>query len=237
MKYFITLSFLVAMSYTAQSQWWFDAGVKGAFGPTLMYDDNVFDEGATSYKHKLTTGHAFGARLGANYGYHVGVALEYSNATSRQDFVLNSDPYNTFKWKHNDIVAVFRYSGNGAYVELGGKLSNIAKVEVDNVNTGVSDVSDRFVDSYTSGIFGFGSYLAGSDVLTLNMGIRLHWGFNEMVSDAGKEQNYPLIIKPLKDPSKKTLGTAAQLQMELNYAFGRFAKTACGDRWKLILFK
>jgi hypothetical protein len=235
MKYLFTFCLLMTIAVTGHSQWWFDAGVKGAFGPTLMYDDNVFDSG--TYKHKLTTGTSIGGRLGFNYGYHAGLSLEYNSATSKQDFEFQSDPFDTYKWKHNDIAAVFRYSGNGAYVEIGGKFSNIKSVEQDNVDTGVEDVSEYFSDNYTSGILGFGSYLAGSELLTLNLGIRLHWAFNDMVNEAGKYENFPIRINSLPDPSKKTLATAAQLQVELNYAFGRFAKTACSDRWKLLLFQ
>ncbi len=135
------------------------------------------------------------------------------------------------------MALLFRYSGNGAYVEIGGKTSSIKSVELDNVHTGVSDVSENFEKNYTSGIFGFGSYLAGSELLTINLGVRIHWAFTDMVNQQGKDANYPLLVDPLDDPSKKTLATAAQLQMEINYAFGRFSKEACHDRWRLILFQ
>jgi hypothetical protein len=235
MKYTLTLFFVLSLALSAHSQWWFDAGAKAAFGPTMMYDQNVFDSG--TYKHDLSTGSSFGGRLGFNYGYHVGLSLEYSGSTSKQDFNYNSDLYNSFKWKHNDISTMFRYSGNGAYIEVGAKFSSIKEVELDNVINGVSDVTENFSENYTSGVFGFGSYLAGSELLTLNLGIRLHWAFDDMVNEMGKENDYPIIIYPLPDPSLKTLATAAQLQFELNYAFGRFAKSACHDRWRLILFQ
>jgi len=236
MKYLITLTFLMTVAISAHSQWWFDAGVKGSYGPTMMYDQNVFDDG--DYKHAISTGTSIGGRLGFNYGYHVGFSLEYAGATSNQDFNYGTtDDFNSFKWKHNDISTLFRYSGNGAYVELGAKFSNIKSVELDNVTDGISDATQYFNDKYTSGIFGFGSYLMGSELLTLNLGVRVHWGFTDMVNDAGKDAGYPIVVEALKDPSKKTLATAAQLQMELNYAFGRFSKEACHDRWKLILFQ
>lgn len=235
MKYFLTLFLVTTLAITAHSQWWFDAGLKGAFGPTLMYDQNVFDHG--SYKHKISTGGSFGARLGFNNGYHNSISLEYNLATSKQDFNLNSVLYNSFKWKHNDFALIIRHSGDGAFIEIGGKLSSISRVELDNVNQPIRDVSENFKDTYTSGILGFGSYLAGNDLVTLNMGIRLHWAFTDMVSEAGKEMQYPIIVDNLDDPSRKTLATAAQLQVELNYAFGRFAKTACSNRWKLLLFQ
>ncbi|MBK8830363.1 MAG: hypothetical protein IPN60_05810 [Saprospiraceae bacterium] len=44
-------------------------------------------------------------------------------------------------------------------------------MELDNVNTGISDATEYFNENYTSGIFGFGSYLMGSELLTLNLGV------------------------------------------------------------------
>lgn len=236
MKYTLTLFMMMILAVSAKSQWWFDAGVKGAYGPTMMYDQNVFDHG--SYKHKLSTGTSFGGRLGFNYGYHVGLSLEYTSSTSNQEFNYESDLYNSFKWKHNDISTLFRYSGNGAYVEVGAKFSNITEVELENIpNSTVTDVTENFSDNYVSGILGFGSYLAGNDIWSLNLGIRMHWAFDDMVSETGKENNYPIVIDELDDPTRKTIATAAQLQAEFNVAFGRFAKTACSDRWRLLLFQ
>jgi hypothetical protein len=235
MKYLFTFSMMMFLAVTAHSQWWFDAGVKGSYGLTGMSDQNVYDD--SDYKHLISTGTSVGGRLGFNYGYHVGASIEYAGATSNQDFEYNGDLYNSFKWKHNDLSTLFRYSGNGAYIEVGAKFSNIKSVELDNVNFGVSDVSENFVDNYTSAIFGFGSYLMGTELLTINLGVRLAWSFQDMVNATGKEGNYPIVVEDLKDPSVKTHPASAQLQMEVNYAFGRFSKEACHDRWKLILFQ
>lgn len=239
MKYIITLLLLVFFALTAESQVWFDAGVKGAFGPTMMLDNNVFDDG--NYKHKLSTGHAIGGRLGVNLGYHAGFSLEYNAATGKQDFNLDGDLFNSFKWKHSDILLLFRYSGNGAYVEIGGEYSIMGDVTLTKFRGSQEfeeDVSDKFADNYKSGVFGFGSYLMGGDLFTVNLGIRLHFAIDDMVNDAGKELDYPFVdYQASYDPSRKTVATAAQLQAEFNYAWGRFAKTACSDRWRLFLFQ
>jgi hypothetical protein len=236
MKQIFTLLFVCTLALSAQSQIWFDAGIKGAFGPTVMLDGNVFDHG--HYKHAITTGHAIGGRLGVNFGYHAGTSLEYSAARSRQDFELDSDPHTRFTWKHSDILLLFRYSGNGAYVEIGPKYSIMNEVTHTRYNPEIdTDVSEFFEKNYLSGVLGFGSYLLGNDVLSLNLGIRIHYGLTDMVNEAGKENNYPIVIEPLQDRSKKTVAAAAQLQMEFNYAFGKFAKNACHSRWKLVLFQ
>ncbi len=236
MKFVFTLLMMASMVFSAESQAWFDAGIKAAYGPTFMYDKNVFDDG--NYKHKITSGHAIGARVGVNLGYHAGFSLEYDIATGRQDFEFNGNLHNSFKWKHNDILLLFRYSGNGAYVELGGEYSLMGDVTLTRhtLNT-TEDVSDKFVNNYKSGVFGFGSYLLGGDLYTLNLGIRLHYALDDMVNQTGKESNFPFVDQILRDQSRKTLATAAQLQAEFNYAWGRFAKTACSERWRLFLFQ
>lgn len=240
MKYLLTTFLILSMAVAGQSQLWFDAGVKGAWGPTLMSNQNVYDD--SNYKHKISTGSAFGGRLGINFGYHAGFSLEYSGATSNQDFELDGDVFNSYQWKHSDIAGLFRYSGNGAYIEIGAKHSNIKSVERTQTPPGMTemvfDETDDF-ENYTSGIFGFGSYIMGSELLTVNLGIRLHWGFGDMINDQGKGNGQPFTGsgEPLKDPSIPTHAAAAQLQLEVNYAFGRFSKEACHDRWKLILFQ
>ena len=239
MRYYVTLLFFVSSVIAANSQVWFDAGVKGAYGPTFMLDNNVFDD--SDYKHKITSGHAIGARLGVNWGYHSGFSVEYAAANSKQDFRLNNDLYNSFKWKHSDLLLLFRYSGSGAYVELGGKYSIMGDVTLTKHRDGqviTDDVSENFVDNYKSGVFGFGSYLLGGDLFTMNLGIRLHFAIDDMVNETGKENTYPIVDHVASfDRSKKTLATAAQLQAEFNYAWGRFAKNACHDRWRLFLFQ
>jgi hypothetical protein len=59
-----------------------------------------------------------------------------------------------------------------------------------------------------------------------------------MVSDQGREfdPGYPAIGRNFAT-YEKTKATAAQFMLELNYAFGRFAKASCSQRWRLILFE
>ncbi len=241
MKYLLTLSIVFVLAVTGQSQWWFDAGVKGAWGSTGMIDNNVYDHG--SYKQKLSSGTSFGGRLGVNYGYHVGISLEYAGSSMDQQYNFGGEsPFNTFNWKTNDVSTLFRYSGNGAYIEFGAMFSSIKEVSLDNVNWGMDEVTENFADNYTSGVFGFGSYLMGSELLTVNLGVRVYWAFGDMVNETGKDGGYPIITSqllnpPLKDPTVKTHAAAVQLQLEVNYAFGHFAKEGCHDRWKLVLFR
>jgi len=237
MKQLFTFLILLCLTVSGKAQWWFDAGVKGAYGPTMMYDQSVFDNSA--YKHKLTAATNYGFRLGFNYGHHVGINLEYILAHSKQDFNLHGVVFNQFDVKHNDFVGTIRYSGDGAFIEIGAEYANIKDVTLESMAEPINPPAvENFEKNYLGGVLGFGSYLAGNDLFSINLGIRLHWGFGEIVNPTGKENNYPIYGVPSVsiDPANKTFETAAQLQLEVNYAFGRFAKSSCHDRWRLILF-
>ena len=238
MKHLFTFLVLLCIAIPGKAQWWFDAGIKGAYGPTMMYDQSVFDN--NTYKHKLTAGYNYGFRLGFNYGHHAGLNLEYMLSHSKQDFNYHSEVFNKFDVKHNDFVGTFRYSGDGAFVEIGAEYANIkdVKLESQSMEPINPPAVENFEKNYVGGVLGFGSYLAGNDLLSINLGIRLHWGFGEIVNPTGKMNNYPIFgVQGVPiDPDNKTFETAAQLQLEVNYAFGRFAKSSCHDRWRLILF-
>lgn len=235
-KVLIAATFLGLAMLPLKAQVWFDGGVKGGVGPTLMLNKNISDD--RNYDHEFTAGFTYGAKLGVYFGYHNGITVDYMRGISKQNFEYNINGtigQNNFEWIHNDILLMFRHSGDGAYVEIGPKYSFVQ--EVTQITTGNSevDVSNLFEDSYPSAVFGFGSYLAGSDLFSIQMGFRLHYAFSDMVSDEGRENNVPAGIA--YDEYKETRPFAAQFMLEVNYAFGRFARTSCAHRWKLILFE
>jgi hypothetical protein len=230
----ITTIFLAVMVTPLFGQAFFDAGIKGAYGPTLMFNQNVFDDG--TYDHVLNSGGAFGAKLGVHWANHHGVTFDYMRASSRQDFDLAANQQHEYIWKHNDLLLMYRYSGNGAYIEIGPKISFVSDVTSRLFGVEEPDAAANFVDNYKSVVFGFGSYLLGSDLVTLQAGVRLHWALDDMISEQGMEQGYPAKGKVFAS-YEKTKATAAQFSIELNYAFGRFAKASCSHRWRLILFE
>lgn len=236
MKQILTIA-LVALITPIFGQTFFDAGIKFGIGPTLMYNQNIFDDGV-AYDHVLTSGTAIGGKLGVNFAGRHGVTVDYMSAKSKQDFDIPGGSHE-YVWKHNDVLLMYRYSGNGAFVEIGPKFSFMNEVNTTLPGAAELDVTSNFVDNYKSVVFGFGSYLIGSDVLTLQAGVRLHWAFDDMISEQGRsfEPSYPATTRPQDYPTyEKTTATAAQFMLELNYAFGRFAKASCSQRWRLILF-
>ena len=237
---FICLMLLFAIE--GKAQMFFDAGVKTAFGPTVIFNKDIFDSG--EYRHNATMGFAYGGKFGVNFNGHNAITLDIMRQKSRQE--LEFDLGNTksiadlIEWQHTDIMLLYRFSGMGAYIELGPKISNIGKVTHDAENmTSIDDATEFYEDRYLSGVFGFGSYLAGSELVTLQLGVRIHFAWDDMVKPSGKElvNNYPTPQFPQQLNNAKTLATAGMLHLELNYAFGRFAKTECTGRRILILFE
>lgn len=233
MKHITTILLLAGIT-PLFGQMYFDAGIKGAYGPTFLYNKNVYDDG--QYDAVLNSGYGFGGKLGVHFNSQHGITFDYINATSRQEFdVRGTSSTNRFTWKHHDLLLLYRYSGNGAYIELGPKLSLMSDVN-EQFNGSDSDVSRNFVKNYKSAVLGFGSYLAGNELLSIQIGVRLHWSLDDIVSDDGRTAGYPtpLAVYPTY---QKSIPSAGQVMLELNYAFGRFAKTSCSHRWRLILFE
>lgn len=239
---FLFLLALIALQVSAQRMF-FDAGIKAGFGPTVLFNTDIFDSG--DYRHLPTFGPAFGGKLGVNFNGHHALTFDVMRQLSKQELEFefpgsNTENTNTVSWNHTDLILLYRYSGYGAYIEIGPKLSRVGKVTHDlSTESAERNATEFYEKSYMSGVFGFGSYFAGSDLVTFQIGIRLAFSWQDMVAEDGKpvELNYPTPGFPNRLNNAKTLATAAMINLELNYAFGRFAKTECTGRKKFILFE
>lgn len=235
-KLFFFLALIISASQVS-GQMFFDIGVKGAYGPTVIFNQEIFDSGA--YKHEITTGYAYGGKFGFNFNGQNGITLDVMSQTSKQDFLYDgpfqNDISNNMEWKHTDLILMYRYTASGAFIEFGPKLSLLNEVSHSFAGMPVADASGSYTDQYLSGVFGFGSSILGTELASLQLGIRLHFAIDDMVNESGKLAGFPTPGFDLNNG--KTLATAAMLNLEFNYAFGRFAKTECSGRWKLILFE
>jgi len=238
MKTILTLVLALALS-PVFGQMFFDFGIKGAYGPTYMLNQNLADD--TAYDHELNAGYGVGAKLGVHFANHHGFTFDFMHGKSNQNFGLTDKKRHEYSWTHNDLLLMYRYSGNGAYVEFGPQISLVS--EVTSLNTSSSNVeenvTDFFEDNYTSLVFGFGSYLIGSDLVTLQAGVRIQYALSDMVNDAGIAAGYPATSSGFdyNTDYQKTRATSGMFLLEFNYAFGRFAKASCSQRWRLILFE
>jgi hypothetical protein len=233
-RFILVATFTIISVATTYGQVWFDMGVKGSYGITMMSNKNIFDD--RDVDHQISGGYGIGVSIGTHFGDHQGVIVEYMRSSGKQDFdeELGVVQSNNYEWTTNDVLILYRYTGYGAYFEVGPKIGFVSDVMNTYHGNPTMDVTHLFEDKWISGVLGFGSYLAGSDLFSLQIGLRLYYQFGDMINEDGQAMDLPAYIE--YDSYEKTNLISAQLHLEFNYAFGRFAKTSCHDRWKLILF-
>lgn len=238
----LTLSCAALVSHAQEL--WFDLGVNAAFGPTVLLNSNMTSSSSISYD--LNSGNSFGAKLGINSGEYNSLNLIYNYGSGQQDFEVSSDVAGIIDvstaWKTHDFMLLYRYSGSGVYVELGPKYSTISSVDQSLSSSTLNvtrDLSAAF-DNHFSGVLGFGSYLAGSDVLVLNLGVRISYAFSDMIAESARGGTVFIPqteFAPRFDDYAKTSPISAMINLELSYAFGRVAKENCTSRKKIIFFQ
>jgi len=228
---FIAL-FTINLTISAQ-ELWFDAGVKGAWGPTLLINKNVMNE---SYlNQKVSTGYGFGAKFAVNFGYIHGFTFDFMYNNAHQLYESTNADYKSVdvRWKTYDIYVLYRMYRTINYLELGAKFSKVASFQNNDVIS-----SDNYVPKYPSAVLGFGWYIFGNKSFTGTLGLRFEYAFNDIINKTGKENGYP--VNPYKtEPYDKYTSTnplIAQLSFEINWGLGYFAKTACGGRHHFFSF-
>ncbi len=225
---FVLFSFAV----NAQ-QLWFDAGIKGDWGPTLLFNKNAMNE--QYLNQKVSTGFGYGAKFAINFGYIHGFTFDFMINNGHQEYEATESKYESVdvKWKTYDAYILYRLYRTINYMEIGTKFSKVASFRNNDVDT-----KQFYVKSYPSAVLGFGWYVFGNKAFTGTLGIRIEYAINDIISQEGKDNGYP--VNPFKkEPYDKYASTnplIAQLSFELNWGLGYFAKTACGERRHFFSF-
>lgn len=247
MKKYLFLAVALVIGFQAEAQkigMWFDVGLKGAFGPTLLANGNIFND--RTYDHKITTGYGIGGKLGIYFGEFNGITFDAIYSKSKSSFSYESgipdipEYDQDIEWTSLDLYLLYRMQQYGVYFEIGPAYSMVSDI-TDNdqgiPNSDARDVSDFYEDNYFSGVVGFGGYLANSDRFTLMMGLRASYAVTDFVNEAGQAADYPNPNKTLEyDSYKSTNPLAVQLIIEANLGIGYFAKTCCSNRSSFFSF-
>lgn len=234
MKKFILLTVVFfAINFSLKSQeLWFDAGVKGAYGPTMLINKNVLDE--RNLNQKITTGFGYGAKFAINFGYYHGITFDLMLNSAHQGFdYTKTDEELDINWKTKDLYVLYRHYRTINYMEFGPKFSKVSSFQNND-----EDSDKNYVSSYPSAVLGFGWYIFGNKSFTATMGLRFEYAFNDIINKTGKENGYP--VYPYRTESYEKYATTnpliAQLSFEINWGLGYFAKTACGGRHHFFAF-
>ena len=235
-QFFMLIAMIGTLSLYGQKQIvWFDAGLKVQYGAAGLYNAAIAD--ASNYDYKISTGLAYGGKIGVNFGYN-GIAIDVMRSSAKQEFERTGQTGLTeINWKSTDIYALFRNAKNLGYFEIGPKMSLISKVE-DNIGGGTRERTTEYNDKLFAGVIGFGANVIGNDGRFSGiLGLRFEYSFNDFVGESGKETN-----APLRDASvyangyKKSNVAFAGVVFELNWGIGYFGKARCGGRSKFIMF-
>lgn len=228
------LTLLFCITLNAQ-EIWLETGLKGGGGTSFLLNKNILDD--NSYRYLVTPTYGGGAKISLNFGPFHGLALEGMYNQSGQNFEFDTgvakDLRNEISWKSIDAYLMYRYIRNRAYVEIGPMYSFVRSVEQTFGDIEVSNPGQYYEKNYLAGALGFGGYLAGSNTFTLGLGIRLHYGFTNFVSDAGTDLGFPNPGESLAyDSIEPTHPVFAQVLLEFNFGIGHWARTSCSKRMK-----
>ena len=220
------------MTLTISAQVWLEAGGKMMYGLTGFYNQNILDD--TDHDFRLNTSLSAGLLLGINFGDFHGINVEgvftqnQQDMTFADDFILESTR-NDIQWRTFDLYALYRfYSRSGPFLEIGPKLNLVSKM-TQEFGPERLDIDGMYADHYFSGVFGFGAFLAGSDLLTFKMGFRGEYALTDFITGEGQTLNFPTPYTDF-ETYKETHPFRGALYVELNFALGELAKNQCGRR-------
>lgn len=214
---------LFAMTMSAKAQVIsFDAGLKGAFSATEMFNNNISDLGATQ-DYKMATGSNFGLALNSNFG-KIGLTIEILRGTFNTGYqgTLGNTAYTSnVALKTFSIPILVRLGGQtGGYTEIGISTNGVRSATYSNdLSTATSDVTGKY-SSYTTAVLGFGSNISLGDSfpLILNVGMRLQYGITDAagVDALGIDLTNTLFYPTYQKSSAASVGLQVGLTYKIN---------------------
>lgn len=238
MKHLITIITLIASFQLSQAQVWIELGAKGGGGLSLLYNKNIFDD--NTYNHQFTIGNGFGGKVGLNFGANHGFTMDVMSRRMGQKFeykILGAFNESEVRWKNLDLYLLYRYSNSRVYLELGPMLSLVRSIDYTDSSIPLEiDVEEFYADKYYSAVFGFGGFLVGTESISLNLGVRVHYALQDFITAAGQNpigfESFPAPVRssPTYAEYKQTRPLYAEVGLELTFGLGEFAKTSCSNR-------
>ncbi|GAB1405743.1 hypothetical protein MASR1M74_29250 [Lentimicrobium sp.] len=224
-----------------RGQTWFDAGLKGGIGTSMMYNKQIFDN--QEIVHKFKPAYAFGAKLGFNFIQEHQITFDVMMSQFSQAFTYRpeswsatTDAVREFTISGMDLLLMYRTNRNGTYFEIGPQWSSYSSVKyTDEGGDFISPAAPAdMVNSSNFGITaGFGGYILGTDNFGIATGLRFNYMITDMASASGKDKNFPVFT--MRD-SNPTHNLSVMFVLEINYDFGYLVSPSCGTRGKLFVF-
>ena len=247
-KVILTLAILTTFINNSFSQSWIDVGIKGGWGPTLLFNKNAFDD--QLFEHKISFGTMLGGKLGWNFNDDHEVTFDVFGTKNTQtyDFFVDNDTtiggqtayHKTVTFNTLSLALLYRHNKDGRHFEIGPVYNMVKKAAVTNndnllnVSNDGTDIKTNLVSNYMSLLFGFGGYFMGTENFGITLGARFTYGLGDLISPEGKTRHFPYYEN--YPTYAKTAPFTAMLVMEMNLDFAYLAKAKCKNKRKLILF-
>ena len=226
MKKFIFCASLFFIGANAQAQLSIDGGVKGSYNSTWLFNKNISDQG-TSQDYAMGWVYNVGGGATVYYG-PIGFGVEFLTGTHTGGYAGDFFGKYTSNVKLNvtQIPLLLKLkSESGAYLEVGAQVNNVRKAtySLDYTNSDILDYSNdqttNYAKTYTSALLGFGANvrLVKAIPLSLNLGLRLQYGFTDSkgVDALNNRLNNSLIYPTYQ----KTNAVSGGLVFGLTYTF------------------
>lgn len=230
-KLMISLSILCFAAFSANAQVWFELGPRVNYGLTGFYNSNIIGDDAHDYQ--LSGGLSYGGVLGINFGENNGLNLEGLLTTNKQKVSFRDPVLGPFdaswEWETIDILVLYRYyTDGGAYFEVGPKASIVNSITQEANGIDIP-TENAYSDLYFSGVGGLGALLAGSEVYSLKMGLRLEYALTDLLDNQTDVPDYPAVYTRYESEAG-TYPFRATIGLELTFGIGGVAKSTCGRR-------
>ncbi len=210
---------------------WLDAGAKVSAGSGMLYNNNLIND--RSIDPAFASVYGFGGKFGFNFGQFHAITVDalYSSVSQTNGLVDDGIPLTERKVSFNavDFYGMYRYNRNLNYVELGVKYSLYQRF-LQTIDGGTANLADDlYVDNMLSPVLGFGYYMFNADSFTANLGFRLSYGINDILSEQGAQT--AAFTSPIEYDTYATTNPAFfEVVLELNFGLGQYAKSVCGKR-------
>lgn len=210
---------------------WIEAGLKAQAGIGQFYNANLFND--RDLNSTIGNTYGIGAKAAFNFGQFHGLIVEGVYQTSGQKHELSK--IEAIKFNRDlsmtaiDIYGMYRYNRRRNYVEFGAKYSMIQDVQISINNSDLPPAKDAFQDHNISPAFGFGYYVFNSGGNTANIGFRLHYGLNDILTDKSATNHY-FTLPNIPDTYKTTNPAFIEFLFEFNFGLGQYAKSMCSKR-------
>ncbi len=241
MRFFLSSALIFMISLNSFSQAWLDCGLKGGYGITNLINRSVWRE--SKIEPLISTGHAYGGKLGLNFNINYQVTLDFIAKSSNQRYLF--EPTQIIeKWEKNvnytsfEIPLLFRHnSNNGSFLEIGPQISFLTGA-TETVASNSYNRKDYFESANIGAVFGFGSFILGGDNAYLVFGLRIHYGLQDLLSNAGGKNStnyFPINNGEMNvyesgfefDSYQPTNPISGLVYLEFNYDLAYLVRSSC----------